>query len=231
MIRRKIGIPFWKVGDMFGSTLPYLEFLSQFGEIIPLMPEHTIREDLDLLFLPGGADIDPQAYGEVPSFYTNKSDIYKEHFDKNYLPLYTEIGTPIFGACRGHQAYAAFKGAKLIQHMFHETNPPEDGMRSMHYLRFTMDIPNISIQKDTIIPVNSRHHQVVDLDSLKNTSLVSAGVYHQDTEKGFQFEETNEILIDIKYPAVTVQFHPEDHYTDFVENTILYLMEERKPIL
>lgn len=95
---RKIGVPLWKVGDSsFGSTWSYLQFASRYGEVIPLMPKHTVREDLDLLILPGGADVDPLRYGQIPNFFTGKPDAFKEYFDKAYLQQYIDAGVPIFG--------------------------------------------------------------------------------------------------------------------------------------
>ena len=98
MTKKKIGLPFWKTGDnSIGATLAYITFAEQFGEVIPLMTQHTIRTDLDLLILPGGPDISPMMYDEMPGYNTSKPDLQKDYFDKIYLPQYIGAKVPIFG--------------------------------------------------------------------------------------------------------------------------------------
>ena len=98
MATKKIGIPVSKTGEnSVGLTLSYIEFAEQYGEVVLLMPNHTIRRDIDLLILPGGPDIDPRSYGAMPSWFTGKPDLYKEYFDARYLPAYIQQGTSIFG--------------------------------------------------------------------------------------------------------------------------------------
>ena len=100
----KIGIPGWKIGDnAFGVTTSYMTFVAQYGEPVILLPESEIRKDLDLLILPGGLDIDASRYGQIPGYLNTKTDLFKEYFDKEHLPEYIEMKTPIFGICRGHQ--------------------------------------------------------------------------------------------------------------------------------
>ena len=52
---KKIGIVGWSTGESsFGVTKPYLQYLSSFGQVEILTPSKYIREDLDLIVLPGG---------------------------------------------------------------------------------------------------------------------------------------------------------------------------------
>ena len=65
---KRIGIFGWKTGEnSFGITAPYFSFLESFNstvEIITPSPEPRI-DDLDLIVVPGGADVNPLNYGMV----------------------------------------------------------------------------------------------------------------------------------------------------------------------
>lgn len=239
-MKRRIGIPFWKIGEnSFGSTIPYLDFVGKFGEIVPLMPDHTLRDDLDLIILPGGADVDVSKYNQTPSFYTGKPDIFKEHFDRVYLPQYIKAGIPIFAICRAHQSIAAHFNGGLYQHMWHETNTPTEGTKIMHNVelepivhRFLpkhyKPVYNKSTKRQQyLIGVNSRHHQTVDERTLAGTGLHVIGRHSVDNHVEFIAHDT--------LPIVGQQSHPEDIYDynsmKFTENIIEYLIESRESIL
>ena len=105
MSKRKIGIPGWMVGaNSFGVTLPYAEFITNVlgGELHILSPYNgDIRRDLDLIVLPGGYDVNPLRYDELPWFSTQNPNVILEAFDNFFLKKYIEANTPIFGICRG----------------------------------------------------------------------------------------------------------------------------------
>ena len=192
-----IGIPGWLVGpNSFGVTLSYIEFAKEYigGEDIRiLLPNSPVWTDLDLLLLPGGADINPSRYGEVPSFQTDKPDIIKEYFDVHVLPQYIEQRVPIFGICRGMQTLCVHYGAKLIQDMWHETNESADPYKGVHTLKIIGD--------DKKKPkVNSRHHQSVYRPDSNIIVLATHGAYNHHIE-----------AVRIQgYPAIGCQWHPED---------------------
>jgi gamma-glutamyl-gamma-aminobutyrate hydrolase PuuD len=99
---KRIGIVGWKTGDnSFGATVPYLRFFSQFGVVEIIMPNETdIREDLDLLVLPGGPDVDPMRYlteNDALSFDMGKQCPFRERFDQILLPKYIDQRVPLFG--------------------------------------------------------------------------------------------------------------------------------------
>jgi len=239
MARKLIGLPVWKLGEnSAGSTLSYILFAERFGEVVLLMPNSSIRKDLDLLILPGGPDIDPARYGAYPDMYTQKPDIQKEYFDRVMLPKYIELGTPVLGICRGHQSIAVALSGKLIQHMNHETNKPEDPYKCVHKIKIdNLAFPtwprfaygednNDVIPHSLLLEVNSRHHQTVKENSLPDNLLVIA-----------RHEKDNhvEMIAHTELPILGIQAHPEDIYnpdtSTFVENLIWYLINERKSIL
>lgn len=232
---KKIGLPFWKVGDnSFGSTLPYIMFAERFGEVVPLMPKHTVREDLDLVIIPGGPDVAPANYGETPHYFTGKPDLYKEHFDKEYLGEYIDAGVPIFAICRGHQSMAVHFGGKLIQHMYHETTDvSKDPTKVVHDMRFTADFTtkNDFTMRPTL-GINSRHHQVVDEETLPEELVVIGR--HKSTNGNYS-DNTIEMMAHRTLPIVTLQSHAEDSYDfhtkAFIHAVIDHLIEEKTSIL
>lgn len=229
MTTKKIGIAISKVGEnSVGLTLSYLEFAAQYGEPILLLPDSSFRDDLDLLILPGGLDVDTSRYGQRPSYFTGKPDIYKEYFDRMVLPQYIENETPIFAICRGEQSIAVHFGAKLIQHMDHETNKPEDPYKCVHQVRLDpIQFWNWrEFSNEMSLEVNSRHHQAVDPRGLPE-ELIILGRHLGDG--------TIELLAHNSLPIVAIQFHAEDisNYNTnmFVDNIINRLIETRKSIL
>lgn len=107
-MKKKIGIVGWNTGEnSFGITKPYYDYLSQFGQVHILVPQKGIVEDLDLLVLPGGRDLNPLYYDEVPEVFCDNGDVLKEYFFKQNLPQYIASGTPIYGICLGFRYLGA----------------------------------------------------------------------------------------------------------------------------
>jgi putative glutamine amidotransferase len=195
----KIGIPGWLVGpNSFGVTLGYINFARDWlggNDIQVLFPETPILPDLDLLLLPGGADINPLRYGEIPSFYTDKPDILKEYFDVHILPQYIDIRMPIGAICRGMQSICVHFGGKLYQDMYHETNKAEDPYSGIHNLW-------VYGEATKKIKVNSRHHQSVITPH--NDSPINVLATHSSIKHHIEAIRIS------GYPIVGVQYHPED---------------------
>lgn len=194
-----IGIPGWMVGqNSFGITIGYMEFIREAlncDDLRILAPDSPIFTDLDLLVLPGGADINPSRYGEMPGFYTDKPDIIKEYFDVYVLPRYIANDTKVLGICRGCQTLAVHYGTGLIQNMWHETNKEEDPYSGVHYL-------HIPTEQHRKVKVNSRHHQCIQYPD--KDSPVKVLAVHKDRKHHVEAikVEGKEIL--------GLQWHPEN---------------------
>jgi len=118
------------------------------GSCVALMAKSgfTMAKDIkeaDLLVFTGGADVDPQLYGE-----RNISSSFSTHRDAYELDMYAkalEWDVPMFGICRGFQFLAVMNGGKLWQHVNNHT--------SSH------DI--VDTETGMVVKASSIHHQMV----------------------------------------------------------------------
>lgn len=231
----KIGIPVWEVApNVLGATKNYISFIKKFGECILLDPEHELRTDLDMIVLPGGADVDTKRYNQAPGPYTGKPDIYKEWFDFEYLPKYLGLKIPIFGICRGMQSLWVEFGGKLHQDLayncdiyYHPTNDQKDPFSPMHLATVETNIMlalNDKNCKESFL-VNSRHHQVVNEDTKPNCLHVFSR--HSDKNSS---DITVEGFVHKTLPVVGVQHHPEDCPSVLTTNIMKALLKYKKPL-
>lgn len=195
----KIGIVGTIRGDILGIPLSYAEYITYVlgGELIILSSTSSIQEDIDLLILPGGSDINPERYGEIPHFNTGSPDLLKEYFDNHHLPLYISKKIPIFGICRGLQTINVFFGGTLIQDMYHETNGKDDPYGPVH------GIKSYAFDGRTSFKVNSRHHQAI---RAVGEGLIPLLKHSKD--------DTIEAIQHRDLPIFAVQWHPEDLYAE-----------------
>lgn len=201
----KIGIVGWKTGEnSFGVTVPYLEFFSSYGAVQILTPNESIQ-DLDLLVLPGGLDVDPNRFGKAPSFFTSNPNVFLEYFDKNVLPKYIEKRTPIFGICRGLQTLNVYFGGTLANCYQETSTKSRDEL--VHDLYIGNEFP-VGKNKGNTIKVNSLHHQAIDqLGSHLHTLAI-----HENGDI--------EAIGGNDYPMYAVQYHPEEIY-DKLSNAMI----------
>ena len=197
---KKIGIVGWKTGEnSFGVSVPYIDWLSNFGIVHILSPQKGIVEDLDLLVLPGGADIAPQSFGEVPGFHTSNTDVMKQYFFDNNLDQYLKNNTPIFGICLGFQQLCVKFGGKLEQH--YPFNYSSKGRHDrVDTLAFEQQMYDIVLKSSipTKYEVNSLHHQ--GCFSLPNPFNVLAREKSDGNIEIARFAEN----------VYGVQYHPEE---------------------
>lgn len=217
-----IGIFGWKTGEnSFGASLTYLNYLNGFGDVRILTPDEPIDPVIDLIVVPGGADVDPKRYNAMPHYFTGKPDPIKEYFDTVILPQYIEAGISVLGICRGCQSIAVLFGARLVQHMFHETNDKER-FESVHELELeptTFRDRYRRLRGNDKIKVNSMHHQCVSQVNFPIQTLEVIAMY-----KGKK-APTIEVIKHRNLPIYGVQYHPEelikDPLGDFIVEELL----------
>lgn len=196
--RITIGIPGWKIGDnSFGCGVNHLDYISKFGNPRILFAQDDNAE-IDMLYLPGGPDVNPASYGHIPGFFTSNQDVFRQYFFDNNLPKYIEKGIPIFGVCLGFQMLNVQFGGTLTQEMRYHAQS-KGRWEAAHRVY----IPGNG-KKDSF-EVNSHHHQAV-LHTDLSTELTALAYAPNEEDK------TNgivEAFIHKTLPIAGVQWHPK----------------------
>ena len=219
---KKIGIVGWKTGEnSFGVTTPYIEWLSKFGIVQILSPQQGVDDTIDLLVLPGGLDIAPQAMNQVPGFLTSNTDVMKQYFYDNNLDQYLEKGTPIFGICLGFQQLCVKFGGQLVQNYgFNYSNKSRfekvDKLKALPELFNLVDETKFK-ENFKKYEVNSLHHQGCFLAGIEGTSIEALAI-----EEGFGNIE----IAKFSNNVYGVQYHPEEIYDGLSSLIIKSLLNE-----
>ncbi|MGN7916222.1 gamma-glutamyl-gamma-aminobutyrate hydrolase family protein [Lysobacter sp. ESA13C] len=213
------------------KTLQYLEqsmahWVMSSGALVVMIPtvdalgevqatDLSVRDyarSLDGLILQGGADIDPQAYGERPSEMLMTTDPERDRFELNLLRAFIEAGKPVLGICRGMQLINVAHGGNLYQDLV-------DGgaTRNQHYIpaRYDEHAHPLRIREGgwfaELYPqaqaqVNSIHHQGIKSlgEGLEVEAWSEDGIPECIRSAGAGF-------------VVGVQWHPEFHDQRFPE--------------
>jgi putative glutamine amidotransferase len=195
----------------------YIHVLTAAGAIpwmIPLLPDDAdtlrgIYDELDGLFLPGGADIDPANYGEERHPNCDHSDPARDRVELTMAEWALRDHKPILGVCRGLQLLNLAGGGTLWQDLEaqrpssikHDYFPFRDG-HARDYLAHTVTIREGTRLAEILAggerKVNSMHHQ--GIRQLASGFVVSAtapdGLIEGIEGRGDQF-------------LIAVQWHPE----------------------
>jgi len=134
--RPVVGIPTQTLQSLGGvsSEIPpswvmsqrYILTLTAAGAIpwmIPLVDEDTLRgiyDELDAVFLPGGADIDPFTYGADPHPLCDKTDRERDRVEVLLAQWALAEEKPVLGVCRGMQLINVAAGGTLYQDLAEE---------------------------------------------------------------------------------------------------------------
>ena len=159
----------------------YVHVLTSAGAtpwLIPALNDDvpTIRavyDELDGVFLPGGADIDPAAYGAARHASCDHSDPARDRIEMQLVQWAAADQKPVLGVCRGMQIISLASGGSLVQDLAtlrpgsikHDYFPFRDG-RARDYLAHRVNIVEgtrlHALLGVTDYAVNSMHHQGVD---------------------------------------------------------------------
>lgn len=222
--KKVIGIPGWKVGEnSFGVTTTYLQFISRFGNPKIILP-HEEFADIDVLVLPGGLDVNPSSYNEVPGFNTSNTDVFKQHFYDKRLKTYIEKDTPILGICLGAQMLASYFGSKLTQDLlYHEQSPSRWTTAHTIFARSELGRTMAEPDKKGVVKleVNSHHHQAVLEENLSSELESLFGSYNPPVDGGSTIVEVFKHKQKYIYG---IQYHPEELYDDVSQNIMKLLV-------
>ena len=195
----------------------YIHALTAAGGLpwmIPLVgdDEETLRgiyEELDGVFLPGGADIDPTSYREERHPLCDRSDSARDHVELMLIRWAMADRKPVLGVCRGVQLINLAAGGTLYQDLADQYKGairhdyfPFSGEFTRDHLAHEVDVARNTKLAEIIgagtIEVNSMHHQGIRKlgGCLIATAIAPDGLIEAT-------ESTNGSFL------VGVQWHPE----------------------
>jgi len=198
--------------------------------LVPLLDDletlRAIYERMDGILIPGGVDVDPEAFGEKPHERLGRIDPARDRVEIQLVKWAVEDDKPLLGLCRGLQVINVALGGTLYQDL--ETEYP-NGIKhdyfptygySRDHLAHDVAVEAGSRMRHALVnaavPVNSMHHQGIKaLASRLSPSAVAPDGLIEAAES------TSESYI------VGVQWHPEVFelsdpssgvlFTDFVQ--------------
>lgn len=192
--------------DVPAALVPqaYVRAVTASGGRAVLLPPDDLDADvvgvLDGLLLAGGADVDPERYGQPPDPRT-ESRPDRDAGELALLGAALVADLPVLGVCRGMQLLAVAHGGALHQHLpdvvGHDRHRPAPGRYGAHPVRFAPDSLAGSVLAG-VDRVNSYHHQAVaDPGDLAVTGWADDGVVEalEDPRRRF---------------LLGVQWHPEN---------------------
>ncbi|WP_461205640.1 gamma-glutamyl-gamma-aminobutyrate hydrolase family protein [Clostridium sp. DL1XJH146] len=198
--------------DMYMSSMDYPESIYAAGGIplgiIPIDSDDYLDrmiDEIDGLLLTGGADVNPELYGQPFKKGLRTVDYKRDILEMKLLKKAYKKDIPIFGICRGFQLINVFFGGTLIQDIdnYFDTSIEHLGLMAPRYsfVHKVNLIKGSNIRdcfNQEIIQVNSFHHQIVD--SLGKDLEVS----------GISEDGVVEAYFHPKKPHIfAVQWHPE----------------------
>lgn len=242
-MKKTIGIYADTFNGKVGNTFAYMQFFSQFGYVRLISTTDNLENvvnEVDMLVLPGGADVDTSTYGGVPGVNDSRVNGHYEYLDLQLLPKFIEAKKPIFGICRGFQRLNTWFGGTLNQHVIghHQGDNRERRPQEIQF-----------VEEDAVWYVNTMHHQSIN-ELGKGLQILAYSERDHDcySNKNHRFpwrifdkggniinrDETSVIVEAFKHeelPIYGVQFHPEEfncRYSRILINQLLGINNEEK---
>ena len=202
----KIGISVRSEFDYYFVKKRYLKYFNEFDVcfIYPYINIARACVDIDGFVIVGGADFNPNKYGEE-NYSSHGIDDEIDDLDLEIISYATTNKKPIFGICRGLQAINIYFNGTLKQHIVNHENANHKIILVENFLDFP-DTEN----------VNSYHHQ-----SVKKLGDDLCVLYYSSCGEV-------ECLIHKTYPIIAVQFHPE---MDLNNSFYMFLKEYFKSLI
>jgi putative glutamine amidotransferase len=205
----------WSVWDLEALLLPrnYLAGVQHAGGLpVMLAPDSQLVEDpsealalIDGLLLAGGADIDPDAYGQQAHHATNGTVPERDSFEIALVRGAIEQDLPVLGICRGMQLINVARGGTLVQHLPEHVGHQEH-RRSVgsfddadHEVELSEGTLAMRVVGEVRHDAKSHHHQAVD--RLGEGLRVSATSVLDGLPEAIELPEKRFVL--------GVQWHPE----------------------
>lgn len=179
-----------------GHAENYIEALNNLGAEAVAKRLPNVDTNYDGLILCGGADINPERYGEEMNGAVD-IDLERDAAEFALLKAYLDAGKPVLGVCRGHQLINVFFGGTLYQDMveadFHKRHNEND---SVHEVSAISDSIVGRLYGDSF-SVNSSHHQAI---KALGTGLRATAYWNSQYIEAVEHSD---------YPVFSIQWHPE----------------------
>lgn len=161
---------------------------------------------IDGLYVTGGNDIDPTYYGEQPAPGLGRLDPARDRFESQLIRAMLALGKPVLGVCRGAQILNVALGGTMYQDIASQVITPmiqhdqqAPAGHPFHDVEIAKDSLLARITGETVIRVNSRHHQA---NKEPGEGLIFSG---------YSSDGIVEAVESTTHPfALGVQWHPED---------------------
>lgn len=236
-MKKIIGVYADSFNGKVGQTFAYMQFLSQFGYVRLLSTIDkldNIVDEIDMLVVPGGADVDVAMYNGVPGVMDGRVNQHYEYLDRTLIPKFIEAKKPIVGICRGMQALNVVFGGTLTQHIVGHQQESERYVTKQE-LQF--------VNSEEPIFVNSMHHQCVkELGvgfSIEGYTQMYRGCYGEQNhimtwrtydKNGKVLERNNapvivEVIKHDELPIIGFQYHPEEFNCEYAVSEIKKLLK------
>ncbi len=144
--------------------------------LIPLLDDEpeALRAAYDVcdgILIPGGVDVDPNYFGEVPHPKLGRTDPARDRTEMELARWSVEDGKPLLGLCRGLQVLNVALGGTLYQDL--EEQYP-DSIKHDYF-------PNYGFERDHLahevtLTQGSRLRHLMELESIKVNSMHHQGI-------------------------------------------------------
>lgn len=212
----------------------YYDAVVRAGGVPVVIPTTTDRnllsaivDGIDGLLLTGGGDVDPSFFGQKPIPQLGEVTARRDTTELMLVRMAANRNIPMLGICRGCQLLNVAFGGTLYQDIY--TRPggdlldhrSADGTYTEHTVTVDTSSRLFKVLGDTVVTVNSSHHQAIDrvADGAKVAARAPDGIV-----EAIDFHPQRRVS--------GVQWHPEQFwgrnpqmnaiYTAFVEEAALY---------
>lgn len=204
--RPVIGITIDIEGEYLRLKHQYPSAVMRAGGMPVLIPHKSdtssVARFIDGLLIPGGNDIDPSYFHELPHPSVRLTPRERTNFEITLLRSVMELGKPVLGICYGMQLINVTLGGSLYQDIGSQISGAIDHRNGRHNIEIVqpaaVHILRPLIGKLTGVVVGSSHHQAVKGlgEGLEVFAVSEEGVIEGLFKKDYPF-------------LVGVQWHPE----------------------